>query len=126
MNFWSVLAYHHLTYLNPDWRPELHYQPMNFWSVQPYHHLADLNPDWRPSRHPELHYQALYRGVYEFLRVPPTVEYAPRASRYLDTLHKSRHGNNLLQLDRIRWTEAWILEVDEGDLSDAETVSGDS
>lgn len=76
---------------------------------------------WRPPSR-ELHYQALYAGVYEFLRSPPDLAYWTRAARYLKALRKCFHPQNELQGDRIRWTQAWINALDDPECSDAETV----
>lgn len=60
---------------------------------------------WRP-REGSLHYLDLYRGLWEFVRMPPRREVEARAREYLTTLLMWPHGQ--LQHDRIRWVSAWL------------------
>lgn len=87
--------------------------------------MTDLNPNWTPPGKPGLRYQALYRGVYEYLREPPVMARVPDAVRYLRQLRKCYHPSNALQRDRIAWTLAWLDAVAVPDDSDDETVIGD-
>jgi hypothetical protein len=88
-------------------------------------HLITVN--WRPPD-TSLHYQALYRGIYEFLREPPHFRHVSRAVRYLRMLKSpaNYHPSNTLQRHRILWTQAWldaiISTTDGSENSDAETV----
>lgn len=77
---------------------------------------------WRPAE-VGLHYHGLYRGIYEWLRAPPRAEFRGRAEEYLVALGDGQFGGQL-QRDRIRWTRAWLRELDgEECWSDAETVA---
>ena len=60
---------------------------------------------WRPLR-VDLRYTELYRGLWEFVRMPPRRETAERGRAYLATLYEWPHGR--LQRDRIRWVTAWL------------------
>jgi hypothetical protein len=60
---------------------------------------------WRP-RNARLHYAELYRGLWDFLRMPPRRERAERAERYLKVLLENPGSH--LQQDRIRWVHAWL------------------
>ena len=60
---------------------------------------------WRPLQ-TDLHYAELYRGLWEFVRMPPRRETAERGREYLATLYEWPHGR--LQRDRIRWVTAWL------------------
>lgn len=83
---------------------------------------------WRPpQRH--LHYNELYRGIYEYLRAPPHNDRREAALRYLNDIR----ANNVfpynastcyMQNDRIQWIQEWIkaLPDDSGECSDADTV----
>lgn len=113
---------------------------MRFWVDDPLEGLAFPRPlvlpqthvevSWRPrvSWRPQaagLHYQALYRGVYEWLRAPPRAELRGRAEEYLVALGDGTYGGQL-QRDRIRWTQEWLRELeDEQYWSDSETVAHD-
>jgi hypothetical protein len=63
---------------------------------------------WRPPQ-TTLHYAELYRGIWEFLRMPPRRELEPRAKEYLRKLHEWPYG--LLQRDRVAWVEAWLAAL---------------
>lgn len=79
---------------------------------------------WRPPQ-ANLHSPAIYSGVYEFLRAPPVMAKWAPAVRYLRALRRSaRRSSPTLLWDRIRWTQAWLDELDTSDCSDAETVVG--
>ncbi len=60
---------------------------------------------WRPPNQ-SLHYNELYRGLWEFLRMPPKRDLEPRAREYLEMLRM--YPNSHLQRDRIRWVSAWL------------------
>jgi hypothetical protein len=83
---------------------------------------------WRPpQRH--LHYDALYRGIFEFLRAPPNNRYREAALRYLSIIRENinpqlRPDIAKLQAHRVQWTLAWFqaLPDNSDDCSDAETV----
>lgn len=79
---------------------------------------------WKPPQR-FLHYEALYRGVYEFLRDPPDRSQLPRAVRYLRRLRACYHPCNTMQHHRILWTQAWLDALDDPEDSDAETVVGE-
>jgi hypothetical protein len=81
----------------------------------------DIPVRWRPPQG-YLHYQALYRGLHEFLRLPPVYTKLPNAVRYLRKLRACYHPSNTLQKHRILWTQAWIEALADPDDSDAETV----
>jgi hypothetical protein len=83
--------------------------------------LPDIQVTWRPAQR-FLHYQALYRGVYEYLRSPPDIIHFSRAVRYLRVLQACYHPSNTLQQHRILWTQSWLDELDYPENSDAETV----
>lgn len=100
---------------------------MLFWGCRRTHtHLPPLVVTWRPAE-TYLHYQELYRGIYEYLRAPPDNAYHSSALLYLQYLRQSYHpGNGMcLQLHRIRWVEAWLMDLDEPD-SDTDTVVGET
>lgn len=88
------------------------------------HHQRDVPVNWRPPKS-DLHYPALYRGLYEYLREPPDRRYFSRAVRYLRALKKCYHPENTLQRDRIWWTRAWLDALDDPDDSEADTVVGE-
>ena len=68
---------------------------------------------WRPT-HARLHYAELYRGLWEFLRMPPRRENVERAREYLGILKEYSYSH--LQQDRILWVGAWLeaLPAEEG------------
>ena len=89
-------------------------------------------PTWLPPQ-THLHYQALYRGIYEYLRAPPSPVYHERANAYLVDLIANYHRPSIsqahpLQYHRILWTRAWLHALQQDLLvdyqSDAETVVG--
>ena len=84
---------------------------------------AYLEPTWLPP-HIHLHYQALYHGIYEWLRAPPSYIYHDRATEYLADLVACYDPINVLQYHRIQWTSAWlrVLLLQDGHDSDADTV----
>lgn len=93
------------------------------------HHqyLLDLHPTWLPPQ-PHLHYQALYYGIYEFLRAPPSHVYHDRAVDYLlSLLANYQTSRNVMQSHRILWTREWLdaLQYQDELDSDADTVNGD-
>ena len=65
---------------------------------------------WRPPNQTHLHYDELYRSVWEFLRMPPRRENEARAREYLGILRE--YPGSHLQQDRIRWVEAWLRGLD--------------
>ena len=79
---------------------------------------------WKPPQR-FLHYEALYRGVYESLREPPDRSQLSRAIRYLRRLRACYHPCNTMQHHRILWTQAWLDALDDPEDSDAETLAGD-
>lgn len=87
---------------------------------------------WRPpQRH--LHYDALYRGIFEFLRAPPNNRYREAALRYLSVLRDNttpqlRPDIAEMQAHRVQWTLAWFqaLPDDSDECSDAETVASET
>ena len=88
-----------------------------------HHHHPDVPVRWRPP-HMFLHYQELYRSIYDFLREPPQYRHFSRAVRYLRALKACYHPTNTLQWHRILWARAWLDALDDPDNSDAETVLG--
>ncbi len=64
---------------------------------------------WRPPQ-TRLHYTKLYRGLWEFLRMPPKRALEPRAKEYLCSLRKWASFDSLQQ-DRIAWVEAWLAAL---------------
>jgi hypothetical protein len=90
--------------------------------------LLLLVVNWSPQD-TSLHYRALYRGIYEYLREPPHFRHVSRAVRYLRRLKSpaNYHPSNTLQRHRILWTQAWLdaFTTDGSENSDAETVMGD-
>jgi hypothetical protein len=84
---------------------------------------------WRPPQ-TRLHYNALYYGIYEYLRAPPDAAFLANAQAYLASLIRSRgmllriDGEYVLQCDRILWVQEWIKAVpfDTDACSDADTV----
>ncbi len=99
---------------------------MLFYEDDRWMDLPPLAITWQPPQ-PYLHYQELYRGIYEYLRAPPDNLYHSRALVYLQDLRRNYFPENgmVLQLHRIRWTEAWLEALDEPD-SDTDTVVGDA
>ncbi len=96
----------------------------NLYHLQLYVHRygeRDVQVNWRPPQ-TYLHYPALYRGVYEFLREPPDRRHFLRTWRYLRALKKCYHPDNILQRHRILWTQAWLDQLDDPEDSGAETV----
>ena len=85
--------------------------------------MAQLTPTWRPPAR-FLHYQALYRGIYDYLRAPPSHAFHSPALLYLQDLQASYHPMNILQAHRILWVQAWLSALGEPD-SDAETIVQD-
>ena len=80
---------------------------------------------WLPP-HEDLHYQALYRGLWDYMRAPPSEANKGRALQYLGDLLSGYSPHNWLQRDRIRWTRAWLRELDgEDECSDCETEVAD-
>lgn len=63
---------------------------------------------WSP-RDPLLHYPQLFRGIYEYLRQPPELQYLDRARQYLAELLE--YPNAPMQRDRIAWVRDWIAHV---------------
>ena len=63
---------------------------------------------WRP-RDTNLHYAELYRGLWEFLRMPPRREDEARAREYLRVLME--YPNSHLQQHRIQWVSAWLAAL---------------
>ena len=63
---------------------------------------------WRP-RQQNLHYAELYRGLWEFLRMPPRRENEARATEYLQIL--MQYPDSHLQRDRIQWVSAWLAAL---------------
>jgi hypothetical protein len=61
---------------------------------------------WRPSQI-HLHYNELYRGVWEFLREPPRRDFEARAREYLLKLKR----NTALDRDRVEWVKEWIAQL---------------
>lgn len=88
------------------------------------HRQRDVRVNWRPASM-DLHYPALYCGVYEFLREPPDRRYFARAVRYVRALKKCCYAGNTLQLDRIRWTQAWLDALADPADSGDETEVGE-
>lgn len=86
--------------------------------------LPDVSVRWSPRGGVGLDYQALYRGLYEFLREPPERSRVSQATRYLRKLEMCYHPSNHLQRDRIRWTRMWLDAVEDPLDSDDETVKG--
>jgi hypothetical protein len=85
--------------------------------------MTEITPAWRPPAR-RLHYQALYRGIHDYLLVPPSHAFHSPALLYLQSLQASYHPSNLLQHHRIHWVQAWLSALGEPD-SDAETVVQD-
>ncbi len=86
---------------------------------------------WRPPQ-TYLHYNELYRGIYEYLRSPPSNRYKAAALRYLDDITRNNAyplsaNRHYIQNHRILWIREWLsmLPDDEEECSDAETVVHD-
>jgi hypothetical protein len=96
-------------------------------------HMPAIVPvTWRPPQ-PYLHYNELYRGIYEYLRSPPSNRYKTAALRYLDDIIRNNTlpfsaNRHYIQNHRILWIREWLrmLPDDEGECSDAGTVAHDS
>ncbi len=87
--------------------------------------IPDIQVTWRPPHHLRfLHYQDLYRGIYEYLRAQPSRTYQSRAIKYLHDLQACFHSGNVLQGHRILWVQAWLDALGEPD-SDEDTVVGE-
>lgn len=82
---------------------------------------------WRPPQ-TVLHYSELYRGIYEYLRAPPSNDKREAALQYLSDIRANStspvNPYNCIQHHRILWIEEWLkaLPDDSGECSDAETV----
>ena len=106
----------------PWFMPNLNVQDMSL--------LPPFQDTWRPPvqvtwRPPQtyLHYDQLYRGIYEYLRAPPDHQHRAVALHYLHELRASRSNDNYLQDHRIRWVEEWLkaLPDDRAECSGADT-----
>jgi hypothetical protein len=94
------------------------------YMLNQYHpRYPDITPNWRPAPR-YMHYQALYRGIFEYLREPPSHAHHSDALLYLQRLQACHHPSNVLQTHRIRWVMAWLDALGEPD-SDADTVVGE-
>ena len=74
--------------------------------------------EWRPPQ-TDLHYPALYAGIWEYLRRPPTLARKTDAQEYLaillsNTVNPSHSPRAQLQRDRILWVRAWLTSLAEG------------
>lgn len=96
-----------LTPRYPAWKPSIPLQPSSLASE------SDPKPLWKPLAQAQghLHYQELYRGIYGYLKLPPNVARRGEALAYLEELKRCYHYHNVLQRDRIQWTEAWLLAI---------------
>jgi len=65
-------------------------------------------PNWRPAS-TLLHYNALYMGVYEFLREYPNLDHEGFIRDYLADLEK--YPNSPMQQHRILWTKEWLAHL---------------
>jgi hypothetical protein len=90
---------------------------------------APVECTWRPPQ-TFLHYNALYAGIYEYLRAPPDHNYKGRALRYLEgiresNMHPYSTNPHYIQNHRILWIQEWLkaLPNDQDECSDAETVT---
>ena len=63
---------------------------------------------WRPP-HAYLHRAELYRGLWEYLRMPPSRADEAEARDYLRQLLEYPYAP--LQQDRIQWVRAWLGEL---------------
>jgi hypothetical protein len=102
---------------------------MDFQYIQPYLHefrynLPPVRVTWRPPQQ-YLHYQDLYRGIWDYLRDAPTYENRNHAVLYLHELVDGFTSNNILQHHRILWTKEWLKALDDLD-SDCDTVENDN
>jgi hypothetical protein len=80
---------------------------------------------WRPSTMPWLHYDELYRGLPEYVRLAPDVMRRADAAAYLLSLRPgAAWTKNTLQRHRIIWVRLWIAACndDKDNASDADTV----
>ena len=110
-----------------------HHNPRRTYPRTPSpHHRPPLEVTWRPPQ-TCLHYDALYYGIYEYLRAPPTITLLASAQAYLAGLIRSREmllcvdGEYVLQCHRILWVREWInaIPFDNDACSDADTVDTD-
>jgi hypothetical protein len=82
---------------------------------------------WRPPQ-THLHYNALYCGIYEYLRAPPDPDRRAEAVAYLMDLQENSIRYPLipqmrvLQEHRILWVLEWLGAMPEDCASDADTV----
>jgi hypothetical protein len=123
----SANQHYHIYGLSPPppYHHQLHYQCITRSPII----LSEIN--WRPPQ-THLHYHALYCGIYEFLREPPSRSFRNAAVEYLMKLQRSRTEYQLipserrLQEHRIAWVLEWLKAMpdDEGDdsASDADTA----
>jgi hypothetical protein len=92
---------------------------------QPIHLQVEVT--WRPPQ-TFLHYNELYRGIYEYLRAPPSNDKRGVAIQYLNDIRANNtfpsNPWNFIQHHRIIWIEEWLnaLPDDSDECSDAETV----
>ena len=73
--------------------------------------------EWRPPQ-THLHYTALYVGICEYLRMPPTPARMQDAQEYLSSLIfntvPSQSPIAQLQRDRVTWVREWLKTLAEG------------
>jgi len=67
-----------------------------------------MEPNWRP-RWTQLHYHALYMGIYECLRERPNPSHEIFIRGYLSELEE--YPNAIMQRHRIWWTREWLAEL---------------
>ena len=67
-----------------------------------------MEPNWRP-RWTQLHYQALYMGIYDHLREPPNPIHETFTRDYLSDLEE--YPNAPMQHHSICWTREWLAEL---------------
>jgi hypothetical protein len=112
-----------LEQITPASQPEMDWHMILAQLETSHTNMHQITPTWRPPAR-FLHYQALYHGIYDYLRAPPSHAFHSPALLYLQELQASYHPLNVLQLHRILWVEAWLSALGEPD-SDAETIVQD-
>lgn len=105
------------------------WSPLSNGWVKRHQEIGHLHPEitWLPPQR-YLHYTALYFGIYEWLRAPPSFSRRNQAQLYLTSLRQNLqqipHGCEIreMQVHRIDWTTAWLACLLREDvMSDADT-----
>jgi hypothetical protein len=109
----------------------LYLHSQDIWPHSQYRTVC-IQCQWKPPHHPYLHYDEFYRGIYEYLREPPSFDHKIAACEYLESLRTNfvmfPEMPALVRVSvehRIRWILEWLKYLPDDCLSDAETTVGD-